>query len=443
MIGKLKREHLAAITKSKAILQRAEQEKRLRTAAEEEELKALDAELDMLERTLAEQEALEARTGRIHPELGEPIPALEQPGHRTPATGARFKDLRTGQEIRALLPHERVADAIGLAADQRELSIGRYLQGQITGKWDHAPAEKRLLQVGSVAAGGNLVPTPLSAQIIDLARARSTVMQLGAQTIPMTAPTLDLARITGDPTITWFGGDEIRATGIPESQGTFGRFQLQAQTGAFLERVSVELAEVPNFAQVIENQLGAAGAAAIDQYILYGTSGGVRDGLRTWITNDPTNSINEVTAATNGDTITTYAKFTSAAQKCLEGNVPLEPQQLGLLWAPRTWGIVAGLTEATTNAPLRGPSWFEAMRKLTSSAVKITETQGSSGIASTAFLGDFSQIAVGVLTDMNFEMSREAGDAFSRLHVMFRLYMRLDFVVLQPKFLTRMIGLIP
>jgi HK97 family phage major capsid protein len=113
------------------------------------------------------------------------------------------------------------------------------------------------------------------------------------------------------------------------------------------------------------------------------------------------------------------------------------------VWAPRTWGTVTGLKEGTTNAPLRGPDFFEKMRKLTSTQVSVTETQGSSNVASTVFMGDWSQVILGVRTSPRIELSREAGDSFTRLHVLLRLYARVDWAVLQPKWMTRIVGLIP
>ena len=72
----------------------------------------------------------------------------------------------------------------------------------------------------------------------------------------------------------------------------------------------------------------------------------------------------------------------------------------------------------------------------------ITETQGSSNAASTVFVGDFTQVLLGMRTEMTIELSREAGDAFQRLHVLLRGYLRADWNVAQPKWISRLVGLI-
>jgi HK97 family phage major capsid protein len=64
-------------------------------------------------------------------------------------------------------------------------------------------------------------------------------------------------------------------------------------------------------------------------------------------------------------------------------------------------------------------------------------------VASTCFLGDFSKILVGTRTGFKIEVSREAYDAFTRLHILVRGYGRFDFTFTQPKHLARLIGIIP
>ena len=90
----------------------------------------------------------------------------------------------------------------GLIPDDQQLSFDRYLRGMATGNWDGAEHE-RALSEGTLTAGGHLVPTPLSARVIDLARNQTRVFQAGAITVPMTAQTLKLARLTGEGSPAW------------------------------------------------------------------------------------------------------------------------------------------------------------------------------------------------------------------------------------------------
>src|SRR3954468_10363228 len=75
-----------------------------------------------------------------------------------------------------------------------ELSLRKYLRGMVTGEWDGADAERRAMAEGVLGTGGYMLPAPLSAQIIDLARNQTRVLQAGAGLVPMPNKTLDMAR---------------------------------------------------------------------------------------------------------------------------------------------------------------------------------------------------------------------------------------------------------
>ena len=123
---------------------------------------------------------------------------------RASAPGARWVDRKTGKEIRTLRPDERLADTIEVAPEQRGLRVGKYLRGLITGRWDGAEAEQRAAMTTTQAAtGGNLLPSPLAAYVIDLARNRSVVTKAGATLVPMTAPTLDTWRTPALRRVMW------------------------------------------------------------------------------------------------------------------------------------------------------------------------------------------------------------------------------------------------
>jgi len=437
----LRGEIVRHITLSRAILEAAEDEGRKRTADEEAELRRIEADMNRVEQVLA------MRPPALRPEIGDRRDAPHG-GERSAAT-ARWVDPKTGKEIRTLRPNERFADVVETPPEMRGLRVGKYLRGLITGKWRDAEAEQRAAMTTSQATGGgNLLPSPLWAQLIDLARNKTRVIQAGATTVPMTAPTLDMARITADPTGQWFSGDEVRVAGITESQATFGRLTLRANTLGFLERVSIELAEdAPNFPDLLENQLAAAIALELDRAVLFGIPGGVIVGLRDWLTigGDTSQSINETSMGTNGATPTDFSQLVTVIRQVLDGNYPGRLDELAGIMSPRSWGTYEGLKN-TLNDPLRSPASWAAIqaagRVFVTKQCPITETQGSSNAASTVFVGDFSQVLLGLRTELTIELTRQAGDAFSRLHVLLRGYLRADWNVVQPKWISRLVGLI-
>lgn len=439
----------AHLTRSTAVLNGAERENRALNDTETQQLADLDAKQAALEpeihrlRTAADTAQAEylkmpssvaLRTGLDIQDQGDSMTTKSE------ATGERWLDLKTGREIRALRSHERMRDHMDLAPEDQGLSLGRFLRGLVTGKWYGAEAEQRAMTIGSFAGGGALVPAPLSAELIDRARAQSVVFRMGAQTIPMTSTTLDIARITGDPTAVWQASELPTLT---SSQGTFGRFTLRAKTLTMYETLSIELAEdAPNIETVLTDQITKCMALALDKAVLFGIPLEGYSGLRDWIPNDSANSLNETSQGTNGAALTSYAPIITAVKQVLEGNYAGPLEQLGIVMAPRTWATLEGLTEATTNAPLQPPPIYGKLNKLVSTQLPIDETQGSANTASTILLGSFSQVYVGVRTDTRIEVSREA-EMFNRMGVAIRAYLRADWTVVNPKHLSRIIGIIP
>jgi HK97 family phage major capsid protein len=443
-LGELARE-------ARAILDRAQSEgRRALTEPEEKEMRRLDTKMNQLEERIPGMQRLERREDFLRqPEKrGTRMPVNDGPGILPDARGdeqARtWVDLKTGAEIRALRPSERLTDALAPSwtPEQRALRLGPYLRGLFTGKWQGAELERRAAMTeASAPSAGYLIPTPLAAQLIDYARNLSVVMRAGAQTIPMTSSTLSLAKKDSDLTGYWYG-EETRTNGLTESGLSLVRLLLQAKTLAVLGRASVELAEdAPNFGDVMAQEIAATMALELDRAVLFGIAASGWDGLRTWLSNDATHSINEVVAGAQGAHLTTFSWFISAIQKILEGNFPGSLDTLAAVMAPRTWGTIEGLTEATTNAVLRGPDSYNNLRKFVSQQLPITEVQGSAQDASTVFVGDFSQVVIGMRTEQTLEVSREGSDAFTRLHVLYRGYLRADWSVLQPKWLTRIVGI--
>lgn len=179
-------------------------------------------------------------------------PGLEG-SFRTHNTGSLCWFTPVGEEIRVLRNNENLETTVrhnlpdGIKA--RELSLGRLLRGIVLGDWKGSEAERRTLAIGDSTLGGYLVPSPISARVIDLARNQARVLQAGALTVPLEANTLTLARVTGDPTASW------KAENAPGtfSDMAFGKIELVAKSLLALIKTSVEIFEdAANLSQVVE-----------------------------------------------------------------------------------------------------------------------------------------------------------------------------------------------
>ncbi len=94
---------------------------------------------------------------------------------------------------------------------------------------------------------------------------------------------------------------------------------------------------------------------------------------------------------------------------------------------------------------MRPPPSFESLERYVTAQVPNTLTQGTSTTASDAFVGDWSQFAIGMRTSIRIEATQlgadENGLGFASLSVLVRAWIRVDFAVLQPSAFVVISGL--
>ena len=401
LLDQLREQRTAARTAADVILTRAAEEQRDLTgdelaehgrqvAAEREAADAMDAERD---RQLAEVRA--AATRRPSPQTPrEPVLTREQSVYDYLATRGRFDP----------------SDAEGLSFD-------RYLRGMATGDWQGADHERALAE-SSIGAGGALVPAPLSARVIDLARNRTVVFQAGAQTVPMTSSTLALARLTSEGTPAW---KSENAT-ITAADMVFDRVTFTARTLVRTILLSVELFEDadPSSEDVIARSFAGQMAVELDRVALLGTGSAP----------EPRGVLNQsgvtLTAhGANGTAITNFDWWLDAIGAVRAAG--FEPN--AHIQAPRSSTSLSKLKEATTNAYLAPPAGLLPM--LTTKSVPITVTTGTSTDTSYVFTADWSQLMVGIRTDFTLRFLGERYLA-DNLQYAFLAYLRADVQVAQP-----------
>jgi HK97 family phage major capsid protein len=315
-----------------------------------------------------------------------------------------------------------------------ELNFGRWLKGIVTGNWNGAEAERKSMAVGGDAIGGFLVPSPLSAIVIDLARNQAVVFRAGAVTIPMSSGSLDIARLTSGPTAYWKAEN---SAGTPTDIGT-GRFTLQARTLMALVKSSVELIEdAPNAGRVIQDAISTALSLELDRAALRGIGAGNEPlGIRNWSSlgaNYGAGLISSVGQVFHDD-------FSDAAQDIAEANGPA-PDALSVILSPREAGWLDRMKDGEGNPVVPLPSWA-AMRKYVTNQIPVTL---GGGAESEAYVGDFSQLAIGMRTQISVEVTRVGSDsdtsAFRNLQVWIRAYLRADVVLLQPTWFVVLSGI--
>jgi HK97 family phage major capsid protein len=301
----------------------------------------------------------------------------------------------------------------------RPLSFDRYLRGMATGQWDGA-AEERALSEGTLTAGGHLVPTPLSARVIDLARNATRVFQAGAVTVPMGAQTLRLARLTGEGTPAW----KAENATITDADMTFDAVTFTARTLVRLVKLSVELFEDsdPSAEDVIARSFAAQLALELDRVALRGTG----------TAPEPRGVVNQsgvtlTTHGANGALITNYDFHLDAVGAVRGFNFEPNAQ----VQAPRTETSLSKLKEATTNAYLRPPATLDGIPRLNTKQVPINLTVGTSTDCSEIYTAQWDQLMVGIRTDLRIEFLRERFLS-DNLQYAFLAYLRADVQLAQP-----------
>jgi hypothetical protein len=175
------------LDKAKKIIDRAYDEDRELTEAENAQCESLFADIDECDKALGDKYAAavqaanrdghyaaHARRADLSRLAGSAAP--DRPGgNRRPAGTVMFQDQRTGEDIRAYAHNEPLA--------QEPVSIGRLLYARLTGNLDSLnEREFEILNMGSHDSGGGYLLTPAAGSaVIDLARSASVVMQAGRE----------------------------------------------------------------------------------------------------------------------------------------------------------------------------------------------------------------------------------------------------------------------
>lgn len=205
----------------------------------------------------------------------------------------------------------------------------------------YVPAEvlKRDLTVGTSDAGGYLVETA-NQSFIELLRNNSVCMTLGATRMTGLVGNVAVPKQTAAATTYWLTNE---ATGITESQQTFGQLLMQPKNvGAYTELSrQLTLQSSPSAEALVMTDLARAVALAVDAAGLEGSGSG---GQPTGIAN--TASIGSVT----GTTIA-YAGILEFQTDVLAGNV--RGGRKGYATTPTVAGLLAGRSRfSNTDTPL-------------------------------------------------------------------------------------------
>ena len=291
-------------------------------------------------------------------------------------------------------------EPINKVENEPALSLGKIVKGAILGDWSDAVEEQKIY-AANTTTGGVLIPTSLSAQVVEAARAESALSKAGVLTVNMQTPTVTIAKETTVPTSAFkTEGDPITVSDI-----TFSPIELKAKTITSMVNLSQELLQdAQNIESLIASSLAKSLALAIDKAGL--TADGVAPnplGLESVTGLAKTN----LTAP-----ITNTVSVSRAVQAIKEKNF----NPTTAIFSATTEGIVDRLTNAVTGEPIKHFESYNALNKVVSNQV-----------TDEILVGDFKHLLMGIYKNITLDFSTTDADSWNNYGASFRIVARVDF----------------
>jgi HK97 family phage major capsid protein len=366
---------------------------------------------------------VEAENGQLRDRLEELESKGSSPGKAGPAgaRATRHKTYHHGDATIYELPHDvKMADVIRAKAEP-EIPFERWLPAALLGEncrdkaaVEYAREYKQLVTTTT----GMLIPEAYQSQWIDLIRSQMVLSQAGLTTVTMDEKILNAARLATDPAASW----HTEADTINAANPTFVAHSLTAQTLVTRCTGSVEVSQdSPDFGQALARAMAASMATTLDQTGLIGTGTPPEPaGILVTVGRGQVTGVGAI-----GD----YAEMLQGVRMLLDSNMTLETATRVAVMSPKVWekyeGLATGISGDKTQLPR--PRALEATRFL----VTTNGLDMGSPLTSTIFLGDFSDLVLGVRRTASVEALKLQTYA-SNLILEFIGYLRADYMVRRP-----------
>lgn len=321
----------------------------------------------------------------------------------------------------ALRSKDKLIDTLNLTSEERNLDIGKYIRGVVTGNWNGADAEKRAL---TTTATGVMIPSVLSAQIIDYARNISLFSSANVPIIPMDSNNLTISRIKNDPI---FKFKEEGKEAI-ESSFELEPVELKSKTCYGYAYVSIEaIQSSKNLSQTIINTFSSAIASAIDKGMLYGQYNGssYEDYAPNGIMNDE--YINSISFTPSEG----YDAFIKAI-----GKIKRDNGNPSVYCMNSDTEEMLDLLKDSNGKYLEKPNSVNDLIKIVTNQLNSDEGTGND-----ALVFDANSMIIGIQKNINIEMFNNTDECIKKGLVGFRIYSMLDCVATQPKKICKITGI--
>ncbi len=354
----------------------------------------------------------------------------------TPIAGGG-SDSRFDTEIRRFSVLRAIAGAAGLpgvdAGREREISAevarrsGRTFQGiAVPMAALSGPVESRVFSTTNPGGGpgSNLVATNLLAdQFIDRLRASLVIRRLGATILSGLTGNVAIPRLKGSATSAWVAENSA----LTASDQQADQVSLSPKHAGGLTEFSrnMLLQSSPDVEQPVRADLAAILAQALDQAAIAGT--GASNQPRGILN---TSGIGAVALGTNGAALAydNVVDLMGAVQ-----NANAETASMAFLTNPKVRRAAQKL-KTTTNEPLGEDVIFQSTPRAFTTNVPANLTKGTaSGICSAMVYGDFSQLLIGLWSEIDILVNPYDSTAYARGGVLVRAMTTCDIAVRHPE----------
>lgn len=295
-------------------------------------------------------------------------------------------------EVRCYLPNEKMST-------DTNITVGHLIRAFATGKGTEE--EKRML---SANGASTIIPSKVSSHLIDLARSKSFLMKNCTIVDMQNHQKITIPTVTKDPTVSF----KQQGQAIEPSDATFGQIELDA-------KYLYGLVEIP--LEIIQTGMGVE--EKINQLLA-------------------TTIVSEIEKAALNGAVDGFSGIYN--KEILKKNIPLTYE-----------GITSGITDIATqngvtkNIAMNPTSYYGLQTIVTGDGqyrvpptfyTSLTEDITTSMEQDKIFMGDFSQIYIGLLKDITIDMSLDYG--FGKGTLAIRIMWYGDIEVAQPKHLCLM-----
>lgn len=291
-------------------------------------------------------------------------------------------------------------------------------------------ARKRALSYGTDSAGGYAVPEQYLAELIDLLRAKTVVMELGATEMSdLKGSPLKIPRLASGAAGAWVAENGT----ISAEDQTFEEVSLEPHQAAAMTKMSNRLVMLssPSAEAIVRNDLMAALARLIDLAALRGTGA----------SNQPTGIANTsgVTALTLSGDLDIDALYDTIYEIELDN---ADAGSLGWCFHPRTLNQLRKLRaggSTTTDGPyLLQPDPAKSVSGTLAGFPYRTTTQipidlGTAGDETELYFGNWKDLLVARWGGIEIRASQDAGTAFEANQTWVRAIAEVDIGVRHPE----------